>query len=83
MRLTDKEFIHLHCHVDKDSNLRLKDATNKIGDMINYVSKDLKQKGVAITDHETLSGHIDAIKIVQEGKKNGTIDKDLDNINNK
>lgn len=70
------KFISLHNHSEY-SNLRLKDATNKIGDMINYVSKDLKQKGIAITDHETLSGHIDAIKIVQEGKKNGTIDEDF------
>ena len=70
------KFINCHSHSEY-SNLRLKDATNKIGDMINYVSKDLKQKGVAITDHETLSGHIDAIKIVQEGKKNGTIDEDF------
>ena len=69
-------FINCHSHSEY-SNLRLKDATNKIEDMINYVSKDLKQKGLAITDHESLSGHIDAIKIVQEGKKNGTIDEDF------
>ena len=70
------KFISVHNHSEY-SNLRLKDATNKIEDMINYVSKDLKQKGLAITDHESLSGHIDAIKIVQEGKKNGTIDEDF------
>ena len=57
--------IHLHDH-DDYSNLRLVDCIVKIKDLI-YRAVELGNKGVAITDHESVSGHVEAIKIVKEG----------------
>lgn len=67
--------IHLHDH-DDYSNLRLVDCIVKIKDLI-YRAVELGNKGVAITDHESVSGHVEAIKIVKEGKASGKIPKDF------
>lgn len=71
-------FVHLHVHSDY-SNLRLLDSTNKIQDIIQYVSS-LQQNGVAITDHESLSGHIEFIKAIQDLKKENKISQDFKGI---
>lgn len=38
-----------------------------------YRAVKLGRKGIAITDHESVSGHVDAIKVVKDGKKQGKI----------
>ncbi|MEG2786446.1 MAG: PHP domain-containing protein [Romboutsia sp.] len=68
-------FVHLHVHSEY-SNLRLLDSINKIKDMILYVSS-LGQKALALTDHESLSGHIEFILTVEELKKQGYIPHDF------
>ncbi|MCD3200171.1 DNA polymerase III subunit alpha [Clostridium botulinum C] len=68
-------FVHLHVHSEY-SNLRLKDATNKIEGMVRYVSL-LGQHSLALTDHESLSGHIKFLKVVKELKEKGEIHQDF------
>ena len=67
--------IHLHCH-DDGSNARLIDCIIKAPQLIDR-AVELGNAGVAITDHELLSTHIQALKHVNAGKKNGTIPKDF------
>ena len=67
--------IQLHDHSDY-SNLRLVDSIVKLKALI-YKAVELGNKGVAITDHESVSGHVDAIKIVKEGKSKGNIPEDF------
>ena len=67
--------IHLHCHSDY-SNIRLIDCINKIPRLIKR-AVELGNSGIAITDHESVSGHVKAIQTVKKGKENGTIPKDF------
>ncbi|HID0768052.1 TPA: PHP domain-containing protein [Clostridium botulinum] len=69
------DFIHLHVH-GEDSNLRLLDSTNKNEKMIRYVNS-LNQNGLALTDHECLSGHIQFLKIIQDLKEKKQISQDF------
>lgn len=66
---------YLHCHSDY-SNIRLLDSTNKIKDMILRVV-ELGAKGFALTDHESLSGHVKFLTIVEELKNEGKIPQDF------
>ena len=64
-------YYSLHCHTEY-SNLRLLDSTNKLNELINKAIS-LGIRGVAITDHESLSGWIKAIHIqkkLQEQESN-------------
>lgn len=65
--------LHLHTHY---SNLRLLDCINTEEDVI-LKAAELGLKGVAITDHESLSGHLKAIKAVENFKKEGKIPQDF------
>lgn len=56
-----------HSH-SEFSNERLLDCTNKIPELVKRAA-ELGLKGIAITDHETLSGHIQANKIAEEIQK--------------
>lgn len=56
-----------HCHTEY-SNIRLLDAINKPKDLINRAI-ELGLAGIAITDHECLSGHIKANKYAREVQK--------------
>lgn len=47
------------------SNLRLLDSINKVEDLIQYAF-DLGLEGICITDHETLSAHIRALKFYKD-----------------
>lgn len=67
--------IGCHCHTDR-SNIRLLDSTNSVKDLILTAAK-LNYKGVAITDHECLSAHVQAIKLVREFKQKGEIPEDF------
>jgi DNA polymerase III subunit alpha len=67
--------IGCHCHTDR-SNIRLLDSTNSVKDLILTAAK-LNYKGVAITDHECLSAHVQAIKLTREFKQKGEIPQDF------
>lgn len=67
--------IHLHVHSDY-SNIRLIDSINKIPKLINK-AVELGNKGIAITDHESVSGHVKAIQAVKSGKESGKIPKNF------
>lgn len=73
--MINNHFAQLHCHSEY-SNLRMLDSTNKLTKMIDYVTRQ-GFSGLAITDHESLSGHIKALRYVQEQKKEGKIAKDF------
>ena len=68
-------FTHLHVHSEY-SNLRLLDSINKIKNMIEYVVS-LGQNALALTDHESLSGHVEFLKTVKKLKKAEKIPQDF------
>ena len=57
---------YLHNHTEY-SNIRLLDSINKVEDLIDRAI-ELGSNGIAITDHEVLSAHINAIKHLKELK---------------
>ena len=61
---TDLSYFSGHCHTEL-SNLKLSDSTNKVKALIEYAEK-IGLNGLAVTDHECLSGHIEAIKVTKE-----------------
>lgn len=63
-------YFSLHCHTEY-SNLRFLDSTNKLKELINKAIF-LNLKGVAITDHEALSGWIKAIQIQKKLQEQGS-----------
>lgn len=67
--------LELHFHLDY-SNLRLLDCINSVEESI-IKANELGLKGIAITDHETVSGHLKAIQTVENLKKKGKIDDDF------
>lgn len=54
------KYANLHVHTDK-SNLKLIDSINKTKTVIDY-AYTLGHKGIAITDHDCLSAHVEALK---------------------
>ena len=54
-------FFSIHNHTDEGSNLRLRDSTNKVSDLIEY-AHSLGYSGLCITDHESITASLDAIK---------------------
>lgn len=74
--MTKDNFINLHTH-DEYSNIRLKDSTNRIGSMIDYVANTLNQKGFAMTNHDCLSNHVKYISAVKDMKKQNLIPQDF------
>ena len=60
-------YFSIHNHTDMGSNLRLRDSTNKVIDLIQYVH-ELGLKGLAITDHESIAAHLKALQYY-EGKR--------------
>lgn len=67
--------LELHFHLDY-SNLRLLDCINSVEEAI-LKTAELGLSGMAITDHETVSGHLKAIKAVEKFKKEGKIPQDF------
>jgi len=53
-------YFGIHNHTDVGSNSRLRDSTNKVNDLIQYVH-DIGMKGLAITDHESIAAHLKAL----------------------
>jgi len=62
---------YMHNHSDV-SNLRLKDSTNKIKDMVDYVHT-IGGSGLALTDHECLSNHVAILDYVEKRKRSGKL----------
>lgn len=62
-------FVELHAHSDKGSNTRLIDSTAKVGAMISHANS-LGLNGIAITDHESLSAHMEAIECYEDQIEN-------------
>lgn len=61
-------FIGIHNHLAEGSNLRLRDSTNKIKDLVDY-THTLGHKGVCITDHESITAHLDALEYYDSVKE--------------
>lgn len=58
--MSEKKYASLHAHSDY-SNLKVIDSINKIGDLIDgSFNKGLH--AIALTDHDTLSGHVKAVQ---------------------
>ncbi|NRU52656.1 PHP domain-containing protein [Clostridium beijerinckii] len=74
--LANENFVHTHLHTDRGSNVRLKDSIAKIEDILLYAN-ELGNKGVAITDHESLTAHVKAINTLNELKQNKKISDDF------
>lgn len=66
------QMIHLHCHTEM-SQLRMLDCIIKVEDLIKHAVK-MGFCGVAITDHESVSGYVRAIQTVKKLKDSGKID---------
>lgn len=60
-------YFNIHAHTDY-SNIRGLDSTNTVEGLIT-LSHQLGLKGVCITDHETLSGHVKALQFISKKKK--------------
>lgn len=70
------ESILIHNHVDRGSNLKLRDTTNTVEGLI-QTTHNMGHKGVAITDHESISAHVKAIQVTDKLKKEGKISEDF------
>jgi len=64
---------HAHSHF---SNVRLLDSINRPKDLILTAAK-IGLKGIALTDHEILSGHVEWLKLEESLKKEGKIPQDF------
>lgn len=64
---------HAHSHY---SNIRLLDCINRPKDMLLYCAT-LGLKGVALTDHEVLSGHVEWLQLEKQLKENKKLPEDF------
>ena len=55
---------NIHLHTDM-SNIRLRDSTNKVEDVLDYALK-LGLPGIAITDHSSIGNHIKATRYIED-----------------
>ena len=58
------EIFNIHLHTDM-SNIKLRDSTNKVKDVLEYALK-LGLPGVAITDHSSIGNHIKATRYIED-----------------
>lgn len=63
-------YVNLHTHTDY-SNIRMLDSINQLP-LLFERCRELGLLGVAITDHETLSGHVKALQYVKNMRKKYT-----------
>ena len=61
-----KQPILFHNHTDR-SNFKLRDAINKPQDLIEY-AHELGMQGIGITDHSTISAHIQATRYIKDNE---------------
>lgn len=62
-------FFSIHNHTATGSNLRFRDSINKPIDLINY-AHELGYRGIVITDHESISAHLDCLDYYDSIKDN-------------
>lgn len=67
--------IDLHSHTDI-SNIRLIDSTNFVDELI-LKTAQMGKKGLAITDHESVSNHVKALQYTKKFKEEGKIPQDF------
>lgn len=60
-------YVNLHTHTDA-SNYRMLDSINRLKSLFNYTN-ELGHKGIAITDHETVGAHVEAIHLMASLKE--------------
>lgn len=65
--------VHNHSHY---SNLRLKDAISRPRELIEYAN-EVGLRGIVLSDHESISGHVKFIKAYQELKKAGKLNENF------
>lgn len=53
-------FSELHCHTHRGSNIRFRDSTVKVSSAVQKAC-ELGFRGLAITDHESLCAHVEAL----------------------
>lgn len=70
-----QEAVYIHNH-SEFSNMRMLDSIIKIETLVDNAI-NLGLKGIGITDHESLSGHVRLMKYVENGKKKGTIPQEF------
>ena len=75
MSLNDIPRFDTHSHSEY-SNIRLIDSINKIPDMIKTAHR-LGMKGIALTDHECVSGHLKWLQTEKKLKEKGEIPEDF------
>ncbi|PHA03043.1 DNA-dependent DNA polymerase [Bacillus pseudomycoides] len=68
--------IGCHNHTDRGSNIRLLDTTNTVSSLLE-TAVNLGYKGLAITDHESLSSHLNAIREVRKMKDKMKMSEDF------
>src|SRR5690625_2361776 len=68
-------FVSLHNH-DSTSNFKLLDALPSVEELLTTAS-DLSYKGLAISNHETLSSHVEAIQVTRKLKEKGKLSRDF------
>ena len=73
-------YTSLHVHTDY-SNIRMLDSINQLPLLFNRC-KEVGLNGVAITDHESLSGHIKAIQLLNSLREKAKTDEDKEYWNN-
>ena len=61
-------YINIHSHTDRGSNLRLRDSTNKINELLDY-AHELGHKGIIITDHESIAAHVQVLEYYKSKKE--------------
>ena len=61
-------YIGIHNHTDMGSNLRFRDSTNKVTDLIRY-AHDIGHSGICITDHESVTAHQVALQFFHKMTK--------------
>lgn len=71
-----KHFSTNHCHTDEGSNLRMLDSLARTKDLIDR-ALELGYCGVSITDHESVTAHISAMKYIKELREEEKLPKDF------
>lgn len=61
-------YIGLHNHTDRSNIRGFLDSTNRIEDLVQY-TKELGHCGIAITDHDTIAVHMEALDYMENLKK--------------
>lgn len=72
----EKHFSTNHCHTDEGSNLRMLDSLARTKDIIDR-ALELGYCGVSITDHESVTAHISAMKYIKELREKEKLPKDF------